>query len=237
MNEFNASRRTIIQGAVVAGVALMAARPAWSETPAKPVGRSSLEQPPLPFAQDALAPIISEKTIGFHYGKHHKGYFNKLAKAVEGTPLAETSLEDIILQSAENPAKKGLFNNAAQAWNHNFYWRSLTPKEIEPSGMLADSITRDFGSFDAFKTAFAETCDGQFGSGWGWLVKDGSTLKVVATADADTPFIHGLRPLLAIDVWEHAYYLDYQNRRADHVKAIIDKLLNWEFAEQNFAES
>lgn len=236
MNEFKASRRSIIQGAVAAGLALSAARVANAET-AIVTGHSDLVQPPLPFPNDALAPIISERTVTFHYDKHHKGYFDKLTKLVAGTPQAGMSLETIIAQASANPAQSGLFNNAAQAWNHNFYWQSLSPKTSTPSRLLADSITRDFGSFDAFKSQFAEACTSQFGSGWGWLVKDGATLKIVTTSNADTPFIRGLRPLLTLDVWEHAYYLDYQNRRADHVKAIVDKLLNWKFAEKNFAES
>jgi Fe-Mn family superoxide dismutase len=193
-----------------------------------------LTQPPLPYAADALAPVISEETIGFHYGKHHKTYFDNLAKAVEGTPLAQESLETIVLQSAGVAEKAGLFNNAAQAWNHNFYWESLSPKAQTPSGALASAIDRDFGDLEALKTQLAAASVARFGAGWGWLVLEDGKLKIVSTSNADVPFVHGQKPLLTVDVWEHAYYIDYRNRRADHVGAVVGKLLNWEFATRNF---
>lgn len=198
------------------------------------IGVSPLKQPALPFAEKALEPVISAETIGFHYGKHHKGYFDKLTKMVEGTPMAERTLEEIIVATASNAASRGIFNNAAQAWNHNFYWSSLSPKGQSPSGKLADAITRDFGSLEACQAALAEAATGHFGSGWGWLVVENGKLKTLSTSDADVPFTRGQFPLLTVDVWEHAYYLDYQNRRPDHVKAVVDGHLNWEFAAKNF---
>ncbi len=198
------------------------------------IGASSLEQPKLPFSEDALEPVISAKTIGFHYGKHHKGYFNKLEKLVEGTAMRDRTLEEIIIATAGSTASRNVFNNAAQCWNHNFYWNSLSPREQTPSGPLAEAIQRDFGSLDACREALAECATGHFGSGWAWLVVDGGKLKVLSTADADVPFTRDQFPLLTVDVWEHAYYLDYQNRRPDHVKAIVNGHLNWAFAEENF---
>jgi Fe-Mn family superoxide dismutase len=220
---------------VTAGLALGAAdvAKAADASPVK-LGASPLTQPPLPFAAGALDPVISEKTIGFHYGKHHKAYFDNLNKAVAGTPLASESLEQIIVQTAGDAAKAGIFNNAAQAWNHNFYWLSLSPTAQTPDGALAKAIDRDFGSLDALKTQLAAASVARFGSGWGWLVVEGGKLKVVSTANADLPFIHGQTPLLTVDVWEHAYYLDYQNRRPDYVKAVVDKTLNWAHAGQAF---
>lgn len=202
-----------------------------------PVGKSPLTQPPLPFAENALEPVISAATIGFHYGKHHKGYFDALEKLVAGTPMADQSLEEIILATSGKPTKEKIFNNAAQCWNHNFYWNSLSPEKQAPGADLAKAITRDFGSFDACKAALAKASIEQFGTGWGWLVNDGGTLKAIATGDADVPFTSGKIPLLTVDVWEHAYYLDFQNRRPDHVKAIVDSHLNWNFAASNFCDS
>jgi Fe-Mn family superoxide dismutase len=199
------------------------------------VGASPLMLPPLPYAQDALAPVISANTVGFHYGKHHKGYYDTIAKLTAGTPMAELTLEQLVVQSAGDTSRATLFNNAAQAWNHNFYWNSLSPRQQTPSGKLAELIQRDFGSLDALRRALATACVGQFGSGWGWLVLEQGHLKVVKTSNADLPFIHGQRPLLTIDVWEHAYYLDVQNRRADYVDAVLAKILNWDFAAQNLS--
>jgi Fe-Mn family superoxide dismutase len=233
-----AARRGFLKvSLLVAGLASAArGASAAAEAPVS-VGASPLSQPPLPFEPKALEPTISAETISFHYGKHHKAYFDNLNKAVAGTPLASATLEQIIVQTAGAPDRAGVFNNAAQAWNHNFYWQSLSPTPQAPSGPLAAAITRDFGSADALKTQLASAATGRFGSGWAWLVLDKGALKVVSTSNADLPFIHGQRPLLTVDVWEHAYYLDYQNRRADHVKAVVDKLLNWEFAGRNFAAS
>ncbi|WP_310497112.1 superoxide dismutase [Sandarakinorhabdus sp.] len=198
-------------------------------------GKSPLTQPPLPFGENALEPVISANTIGFHYGKHHKGYFEELTKLVAGTPMADQSLEEIIMATSGDAGMIKIFNNAAQCWNHNFYWNSLSPQTEAPGGDLAKAITRDFGSLEACKAALAKASIAQFGTGWGWLVSDGGTLKAMATGDADVPFTSGLVPLLTVDVWEHAYYLDYQNRRPDHVNAIVERHLNWDFAARNFA--
>jgi Fe-Mn family superoxide dismutase len=195
--------------------------------------------PALPYAENALAPVISPQTIGFHYGKHHKGYVDNLNKLLEANKeLADLPLEKIVSASAGKPDAAAVFNNAAQIWNHTFYWSSLSPKGGgKPSGKLGAKIDEDFGSFDNFKKELAQTAIGQFGSGWGWLVLDGGKLKVVRTPNAEVPFTKAQTPLLTIDVWEHAYYLDYQNRRADYVNAVIDKLLNWDFAATNLGKA
>lgn len=189
----------------------------------------------LPYADSALAPVISANTIGFHYGKHHKTYVDNLNNLIKGTDLEGKSLEDVVMATAGKADKAPLFNNSAQIWNHDFYWKSLRADGGGvPSGKIAARINESFGSFEEFKKQFSATTVGQFGSGWGWLVKDaGGKLKVVRTGNAEVPMTQGLKPLLTIDVWEHAYYLDHQNRRADYVNAVIDKLLNWEFATQN----
>ena len=213
---------------------LTAPAPRTGVAPAR-IGASPLTQPPLPFAETALEPVISASTIGFHYGKHHKGYFDTLAKLIAGTPHAEQTLEAIIVDTVDDAAQRKIFNNAAQAWNHNFYWNSLSPDEQTPSGNLADAIARDFGSLDAARAALTTAAVDHFGSGWAWLVVDNGRLKAISTKDAEVPFTSGRIPLLTVDVWEHAYYLDYQNRRADHVKAVIAGHLNWAFAARNFA--
>jgi superoxide dismutase, Fe-Mn family len=182
-----------------------------------------IELPPLPYAQDALAPVISAETLSFHYGKHHKAYVDNLLKLVAGTELAEQPLEAVIKAAAGKPEKAGVFNNAAQIWNHTFFWNSLKHDGGGvPTGAVAKGI-------DAAMT--------QFGSGWAWLVADRGQLRIVKTPNADTPLTTGQTALLTIDVWEHAYYLDYQNRRADFVAAVIDKLLNWDFANANLARA
>ncbi len=189
---------------------------------------------PLPYADDALAPVISANTINFHYGKHHKGYVDNLNKLVAGTKFADMSLEKIISETAGKADKTAIFNNAAQSWNHTFYWRSLTPKGGgEPPAVLEKKIKASFGTLDACKKELAAAAMAQFGSGWVWLVLDGDKLKVAKTGNADMPMTTGMKPLLTIDVWEHAYYLDYQNRRADYVNAVLDKLINWDFATEN----
>lgn len=190
--------------------------------------------PALPYAENALEPIISARTIGFHYGKHHSGYVNNLNKLVAGTKYVGMPLEEIVNRAGGRPDEKAIFNNAAQAWNHAFYWKSLKPKGGgEPPAALKKKMEDSFGSVEACKKAFAGAAVSQFGSGWAWLVLDGEKLKVEKTSNADVPLTAGMKPLLTIDVWEHAYYLDYQNRRADYVNAVIDKLINWEFALQN----
>ncbi|MHB1010792.1 MAG: superoxide dismutase, partial [Propionibacteriaceae bacterium] len=190
--------------------------------------------PPLPYAENALEPIITANTIGFHYGKHHKGYVDNLNKLVAGTEYADLSLEKIITSTAGRSEKAAICNNAAQVWNHTFYWKSMRSKGGgEPPAALKQKMEASFGSVDACKKELAGAAVSQFGSGWAWLVLDGDRLKVVKTANAETPLAIGLKPLLTVDVWEHAYYLDYQNRRADYVNAVLDKLINWEFALQN----
>jgi Fe-Mn family superoxide dismutase len=194
--------------------------------------------PPLPYADGALAPVISANTIGFHYGKHHKTYVDNLNNLVKGSAYEGATLEKIIADSAGKADQAGIFNNSAQIWNHTFYWNSLKPNGGgKPSGKLAAMIDSDLGGFDNFKKELAATTVSQFGSGWGWLVVDGGKLKIVKTGNAEVPFTKGQKPLLTIDVWEHAYYLDYQNKRADYVNALIDKLLNWDFAAENLAKA
>ncbi len=189
----------------------------------------------LPYADNALAPVITPNTIGFHYGKHHKTYVDNLNNLVKGTDLEGKSLEDVVMATAGKADKAPLFNNSAQIWNHDFYWKSMKPNGGgAPTGKVADKIVESFGSFEEFKKQLSATTVSQFGSGWGWLVADSAgKLKVVKTGNAEVPMTQGLKPLLTIDVWEHAYYLDHQNRRADYVNAVIDKLLNWEFAAAN----
>lgn len=190
--------------------------------------------PALPYADNALDPVISAHTLSFHYGKHHKAYVDNLNKLVVGTEFADMSLEEVIKGSAGKADKAAIFNNSAQIWNHTFYWNSLKPNGGgEPPAALKQKIEASFASVDECKKELAAAAVSQFGSGWAWLVADGAKLKIVKTGNAEVPFTSGLKPLLTIDVWEHAYYLDYQNRRADYVNAILDKLINWEFALKN----
>jgi Fe-Mn family superoxide dismutase len=188
------------------------------------------ELDPLPYAKNALAPHMSEETFSFHYEKHHQAYMTNLKKLLEGKPEAEKSLEEIVQSSSG-----GVFNNAAQVWNHTFFWNSMKPNGGgEPGGALGEQIKKDFGSYADFKTQFATACVGQFGSGWGWLVKEGDKLKIVTTSNAETPITRGLKPLITCDVWEHAYYIDYRNLRAKFVETFLEKLVNWDFAAANF---
>ena len=187
------------------------------------------ELPPLPYAKNALAPHISEETLEFHYGKHHQAYANNLKGLLEGKPEANQSLEEVIMGSSG-----GVFNNAAQIWNHTFFWNSMKPSGGgKPTGELASMIDRDFGGYDKFREALAKSAVTQFGSGWGWLVLDGDKLAVMQTSNADLPMKHGKKALLTIDVWEHAYYIDYRNLRPKFVETVIDNLLNWDFALAN----
>ena len=198
--------------------------------------KAAIALPKLPYAEDALAPVISANTISFHYGKHHTTYVKTLNELIAGTSYEGKSLEEIVVASAKDKdaAARKIFNNAAQAWNHDFYWHSMTPKGGVPSGKIKDALEKSFGDLAAFKKAFGAAAVGQFGSGWAWLVKDkDGALKIETTSNADTPIAHGGTPLLVADVWEHAYYLDYQNRRPDHMTAWLDKLVNWSFAEKN----
>ncbi len=190
--------------------------------------------PDLPFAEDALAPHISPETLRFHHGKHHAKYVSTLNELIEGKPEASQPLEEIIRTAPEGP----VFNNAAQVWNHTFYWNCLkTSGGGDPTGALADAVKRDFGSADKLRAELATAAATQFGSGWAWLVLDGGKLRVTKTPNADTPLRHGQHALLTIDVWEHAYYIDYRNARPDYVKHVIENLLNWDFAANNLAQA
>ena len=222
------TRRRLLGAALAAG-ALASIFPGRRAS-AQPAGPFAL--PPLPYPEDALAPAISSRTIGFHYGKHHRAYVDNLNKAVAGSDLAGKSLEEIVKATAGDPDRVGVFNNAAQDWNHTFYWSSMRANGGgAPEGAIADRIKDSFGDYARFREAFLTAAATQFGSGWAWLVQDGDKkLKVVKTGNADTPMAHGTTCLLTCDVWEHAYYLDYQNRRPDYVNAWLDKLVNWEFA-------
>jgi Fe-Mn family superoxide dismutase len=196
-----------------------------------------IELPNLPYPYDALKPYISEVTLKTHHGKHHRTYVDKTNELIRGTDLAGATLEAIVKASAQraDTRTRALFNSAAQAWNHAFYWNSLRPQDGRgPQGALAARIRAEFGSEEAFAAAFKTAATGHFGSGWAWLAIDGTSLKIVTTSNADTPIVHGQTPLLAIDVWEHAYYLDHQERRAAYVSAVVEHLLNWEFAGQAF---
>ena len=195
-----------------------------------------LTQPDLPYAMNALDPHVSERTFEFHYGKHHATYVTNANNLIKDTPFAEKSLEGIIRATAGDASKAGLFNNAAQIWNHSFFWNSMAPNGGgQPGGDLGKRIDADFGSFDKFNEAFQAAAVTQFGSGWAWLVEDGGKLAIRQTANADTPLAHGQKALLTIDVWEHAYYLDYQNRRPDFAKAFVENLANWDLVEANLA--
>jgi superoxide dismutase, Fe-Mn family len=194
------------------------------------------ELPALPYDYTALEPYISKGTLEFHHDKHHAAYVNNYNNAVKDTELDSKSLEEAIKAVAGDASKAGIFNNAAQAWNHTFYWNCMKPNGGGmPSGALADKINADFGSFDKFVEAFKTAGATQFGSGWAWLVLDNGTLKVTKTLNAENPIPAGQTPLLTMDVWEHAYYLDYQNRRPDYINDFITKLINWDFVAQNLA--
>ena len=192
--------------------------------------------PALPYGLDALEPNISRSTLEFHHGKHHAAYVTNLNNLVAGTDLEDKSLEDTITAVAGDAGKAGVFNNAAQVWNHSFYWQCMKPGGGgQPTGALAEKINADFGSYEAFVEQFKTAGATQFGSGWAWLVLDGGTLKVTKTANADLPLAHGQKALLTMDVWEHAYYLDYQNRRPDYMTTYLEKLVNWDFVAANLA--
>jgi Fe-Mn family superoxide dismutase len=196
----------------------------------------AIQLPDLPYAKDALAPVISAGTIEFHYGKHHRAYVDNANKLIAGTPFETESLEAIIQKTAGDAAKVGIFNNTAQIWNHSFYWQCLKPGGGgAPTGAIAAKIASTWGGYDKFVEELKTAGTTQFGSGWAWLVLDNGQLKIVKTANADTPIARGLKPLLTLDVWEHAYYLDYQNRRPDYLAAVIDKLINWDFVNKRLA--
>jgi Fe-Mn family superoxide dismutase len=187
------------------------------------------ELPALPYANDALAPTISAETIEYHYGKHHAGYVNKLNAAIGGTKYAEMSLEETIKAAAGQNSERGVFNNAAQIWNHTFYWNCMSPTGGgDPSGAIADAINKSFGGFADFKEKFSTAAAKQFGSGWAWVVKTGDGIAIETTANADTPVAEGKTPLLTLDVWEHAYYIDYRNARPKYIEEFW-KVINWDW--------
>ncbi|HZL59361.1 MAG TPA: superoxide dismutase [Stellaceae bacterium] len=198
----------------------------------------AIELLPLPYPQDALEPQMSARTLEFHHGKHHKSYVDTANKLLKDSPLANKSLEEIIRATARDESKKTLFNNVAQVWNHNFFWHSMKPKGGgKPAGDLAQAIDQAFGGYDKFHQEFKAAGETQFGSGWAWLVLDHGKLKVTKTGDAEDPLMQGTTPLLTYDVWEHAYYLDYQNRRPDFIEAFLGHLANWDFAAENLRRS
>jgi superoxide dismutase, Fe-Mn family len=198
----------------------------------------AFELPPLPYPKNALEPHISERTMDFHHGRHHQAYVTNLNNLVKDQPLERQSLEEIITATYRDSSKTGVFNNAAQVWNHTFFWHSMKPQGGgAPSGDVAAAITRDCGGLDRFKDQFKAAAVGQFGSGWAWLVADRGQLKIAATPNAVNPLAEGQTALLTCDVWEHAYYLDYQNRRPDFVQTFLDHLINWDFVAQNLAKA
>ncbi|MCU7503626.1 MAG: superoxide dismutase [Ignavibacteria bacterium] len=194
----------------------------------------ALSLPDLPYAKDALEPYVSAKTLEFHHDKHHNAYVQNANKMLEGTDLANADLETIVKKTYGDQSKTGLFNNAAQVWNHTFLWNSMKPNGGGmPTGEIAGMIERDFGNYQKFVEEFKNAGATQFGSGWAWLVLKDGKLQVTKTPNADTPIAHGEKPLLTVDVWEHAYYLDYQNRRPDYLTTFVEKLINWDFVNQN----
>jgi len=198
----------------------------------------AFELPALPYAENALEPHYSAKTIGFHHGKHHRAYVDNLNKLVFGNDLGGKSLEEIILASAGKSERTGIFNNAAQVWNHTFFWHSMKAGGGgKPKGEVAGRLEKAFGGYEKFAEQFKAAAVGRFGSGWAWLVAEGGVLKIVSTANAETPMTSRQTALLTVDVWEHAYYLDYQNRRPDFVQAFLDHLVDWEFVAGNLAKA
>ncbi len=196
----------------------------------------AFELPPLPYADDALEPYYSARTFSFHHGKHHKAYVDNLNKLLPGSAYEGLALEDIIRATAGDAGKAGFFNNAAQVWNHTFFWHCMTPGGGgRPAGELAARLDAAFGSYEKFAEQFKAAAVGRFGSGWGWLVLDGGELKITSTPNAETPLAQGKVALLTVDVWEHAYYLNYQNRRPDFVQTFLDRLVNWDFVARNLA--
>ena len=194
----------------------------------------TFELPSLPYADTALEPYYSAKTFSFHHGKHHKAYVDNLNKLLPGSPFENSSLEEIILAVAGDATKAGFFNNAAEVWNHTFFWNCMQPGGGgAPSGALAAKIDAAFGSYEKFAEQFKAAAVGRFGSGWAWLVLDGGELKIMSTPNAETPMTGGKKALLTVDVWEHAYYLDFQNRRPDFVQTFLDQLVNWDFVAAN----
>ena len=217
--------------ATFVGMPIAAGAQNTGTSPAESAEATAFKLAALPYTKDALEPHLSANAMGFHYGKHHQGYVDNLNKLIVGTDMAGLPVEEIIRKTAIQSDKTAIFNNAAQVWNHTFFWKSMKPEGGgAPTGKMAELITASFGSFNSFKNAFSDSAMDQFGSGWAWLVQDENTLKIVKTSNADTPIAHGQTALLVCDVWEHAYYLDYQNRRKDFVHAFLNHLANWDFA-------
>jgi len=224
------NRRTMLKTMAALSVGVVAAGVMMP----KPASASGFSPAVLPYPENALEPYISAKTVSFHYGKHTLGYYNNVNELVQGSPRASLILDQVFIKAASDPAQIGIFRNAAQAWNHGFYWNCMTPGGgNEPNGKVLDAIKAAFGDFDTFKKQLSEAAKTQFASGWAWLVEDKGALKVVKTPNAMNPMVDGAKPLLTIDVWEHAYYLDYQNRRGDYVSAFLDHLVNWDFVAKN----
>ncbi|ATU93970.1 superoxide dismutase [Phyllobacterium zundukense] len=221
------NRRQLIaaSGAALAGTVLSPAISAFAAT--------ALVQTKLPYDENALSPTISARTVGLHYGKHHAGYFKKLNTLVQNTAYADLSLEEIVTKSSA-AKDQPIFNQAAQAWNHDFYWAQFNGGPAAPTGSFKEAVERDFGGMDGLKKKVVETSDTVFGTGWVWLVKDNEKLDVLGLPDAGTPLAVGKVPIIGIDVWEHAYYLDYENRRTEHVGAVLDNLVNWRYASEQF---
>lgn len=235
-NRRNFLKITGMAGTVLAGSFLIDKISLFGGTPAQAAGTAipAYEIPGLSYSENALEPYISAKTISFHYGKHTQAYFDAVNKLLAEKPMPKLSLKELVAEASKNAADVSLFNNAAQAWNHVFYWQCLTPaKEEQAPTKVVESITASFGNFESFKKEFLTAGVSQFGSGWVWLVKDGDKLKVLNTPNAMTPITSSQIPLLVLDVWEHAYYLDYQNRRADYLEAVFDNLINWNFVAEN----
>jgi len=223
-------RRFLLQAAALTGLAV-AGSVGWS---VRAHAAQEVVLPPLPYPEQALEPYISARTVQFHYGKHHNGYVKNTNKLLKKYGLAFDSLEAVVVRSKKDRGMQDLYNNASQVWNHNFYWRSMKPHGGgSPGGKLGERINSAFGGFDNFKKAFKECALGRFGSGWAWLALHGGELRVESSPNAVSPLPEG-RPLLVCDVWEHAYYLDYQNRRADYVDNFLSHLANWDFAVENY---
>ncbi len=236
-------RRQVLAGSLAGAGALALGCNTAHSAPSNPVSAplvmttqaAPFTLPALPYADTALEPVMSAKTFSFHYAKHHKAYVDNLNNLVkDNAELSSMSLEALVKKVAGDSTKAGVFNNAAQVWNHTFFWHSMRPGGGgAPSGRMLDLINKSFGDYEKFKTAFSDAAKTQFGSGWAWLVEDGGKLAVVKTGNAETPMTQGKKCLLTLDVWEHAYYLDFQNRRPDYITAFLEKLVNWEFAEKN----
>ena len=233
-------RRTFLKWSVKAGLITAVSMAGWGCSRESKDGSQAIRLPPLPYGFDALEPYISEETLRFHYGKHHRGYVDKTNRLLRDTSMQKQPLVNILLNSyqAKSCEQNAVFNNAAQVYNHTFYWNSMKPNGGgKPVGLMAERINKSFGGYDTFRETFTKAAIERFASGWTWLVLKEGALAAVNTANAVTPFVQNMRPLLVIDVWEHAYYLDYHNRRDAYVEAFLDHLINWEFAAANMGEA